>query len=116
MVSINRVIELMSIEQECVSRDCDRNCAACDLVQEQHELIEAYSSVIELLYNIGFLLGDISQRSNKRYSYYIHTVICYSYGIKPMSRIKFLLWYAKNHTSADREYSKLLEKLGVVNE
>lgn len=115
MISINRLIELMSIEHECVSRDCDRNCDVCDLVQDRHELIDAYSSVVGLLYNIGFLLGDISQRNNKRYSYYVHTVICDLYGIRPMSRIKFMLWYAKNHTSADREFSKLLEKLGVAN-
>lgn len=114
MLSINRLIHLLSVEQECVGRDCDRNCTVCDLVQDQHELIETYASVIELLYSVGFLTGEISQDNTPRYSYHIYRTLCELRKTKPMSRIKFAFWYAKNYQSADREYSKLLERLGVA--
>lgn len=45
----NEVIKYLKIERECVSRDCDRNCGYCDLVQEQKTLLEAYNSAIALL-------------------------------------------------------------------
>lgn len=38
-----RMLELLLIERECVMSDCDRNCAACSLVQEQDELVEMYT-------------------------------------------------------------------------
>lgn len=48
-MELQRVIDLLSIECECVSRDCDRNCAACDLVQEKNELISAYRHAIRTI-------------------------------------------------------------------
>ena len=45
----NEVIKYLKIERECISRDCDRNCGECDLVQEQDALLEAYNSAIALL-------------------------------------------------------------------
>ena len=45
----NEVIKYLKIERECISRDCDRNCGKCDLVQEQETLLEVYNSVIALL-------------------------------------------------------------------
>jgi hypothetical protein len=46
----DRLIELMKIELECVSREnCDRNCSNCELVQQREELIDAYKSVINVL-------------------------------------------------------------------
>lgn len=47
----NEVIKYLKIERECISRDCDRNCGECDLVQEQETLLEAYNSAIALLEN-----------------------------------------------------------------
>lgn len=47
----NEVIKYLKIERECISRDCDRNCGKCDLVQEQETLLEAYNSAIALLEN-----------------------------------------------------------------
>ena len=47
-----RVIELLSIERECVARNesgCDRDCAHCDLVQETAELLEMYSAAIAII-------------------------------------------------------------------
>ena len=43
-MTLERAIELMSIEQQCVERSnmCDRNCFVCELVQDDAELIEAY--------------------------------------------------------------------------
>jgi hypothetical protein len=45
----NEVIHILEIERECISRDCDRNCGQCDLVQEQETLLDAYNSAISLL-------------------------------------------------------------------
>ena len=45
------VIKYLKIERECISRDCDRNCGYCDLVQEQETLLDAYNSAIALLEN-----------------------------------------------------------------
>ena len=47
----NEVIRILKIERECISRDCDRNCGYCDLVQEQETLLDAYNSAIALLEN-----------------------------------------------------------------
>lgn len=45
----DEVIKYLKIERECISRDCDRNCGQCDLVQEQEILLDAYNSAIVLL-------------------------------------------------------------------
>ena len=50
---IERMIELLKIEHECILRntrgDCDRNCADCELVQDDGELDEMYTNVIFIL-------------------------------------------------------------------
>ena len=43
------VIHILQIERECISRDCDRNCGYCDLVQEQETLLNAYDSALAFL-------------------------------------------------------------------
>jgi hypothetical protein len=43
------VIHILEIERECISRDCDRNCGQCDLVQEQETLLKVYDEAIRLL-------------------------------------------------------------------
>lgn len=52
-MTIQRMIELLEIEHECMLRGahdaCDRNCADCELVQDDGELHEMYASVIALL-------------------------------------------------------------------
>ena len=49
-MTINRQIELLKIERECVQRNhdgrCDRDCANCELVQTDTELMEMYDEVI----------------------------------------------------------------------
>lgn len=41
----------MRIEKQCVQRGsyCDRDCAHCDIVQDDKELIEAYEEVDNIL-------------------------------------------------------------------
>ena len=39
MADIEKVIKGLQIERECVSRDCDRNCGQCDLVQDRDWLL-----------------------------------------------------------------------------
>ena len=46
-MNTERIIELLSIERECVSRDCNRDCGACELVQDRKELLTMYDAVIE---------------------------------------------------------------------
>lgn len=52
-MTIERMIELLEIEHECILRgshdDCDRNCADCELVQDDGDLHEMYTDVIALL-------------------------------------------------------------------
>ena len=51
-MTINRMIELLEIEQQCVtrkSRDNCYNCNLCDLVQSDLELQEMYAGVIAIL-------------------------------------------------------------------
>lgn len=39
----------LQIEKECVSRDCDRNCGICDLVQDRDWLLSVYDDAIALI-------------------------------------------------------------------
>ena len=52
-MTIERMIELLKIEHECMLRashnDCDRNCDKCELVQDDNELHEMYMNVIDIL-------------------------------------------------------------------
>lgn len=111
LLDINSLIQIMSEEQ----RNVNDKCSNCVLVKRQRNLQEAYASVIELLYSIGFLTGEISQDNTPHYSYYIYRTLCDLCGVRPMSKIKFAFWYAKNYKSANSYFQKLLEKLGVAN-
>ena len=48
-----RMIELLETEHECMLRashnDCDRNCENCELVQDDNELHEMYTNVINIV-------------------------------------------------------------------
>lgn len=52
-MKIDRVKELLKLEAQCVERnaahDCDRNCAKCDLVQDDLELLEMYGMALKEL-------------------------------------------------------------------
>ena len=52
-MTIQRMIELLEVEHECMLRgahdDCDRDCANCELVQDDGDLHEMYTDVIALL-------------------------------------------------------------------
>lgn len=45
----SKVITGLRIERECVSRDCDRDCANCDIVQERDWLLLVYDNAIRML-------------------------------------------------------------------
>ena len=55
-MTIDRMIELLEIEHECMLRashdDCNRNCADCLIVQDDDELHEMYTNVIYLMNKI----------------------------------------------------------------
>ena len=52
-MTVERMIELLEIEKECVLRnasgECNRYCAGCDLLQDDTELHEMYTGAIALL-------------------------------------------------------------------
>lgn len=52
-MELKRMVDLLKIERECVRRnsdgECDRDCANCDIVQIDTDLLEMYDSVIEKL-------------------------------------------------------------------
>ncbi len=52
-MTIQRMLELLEIEHECMLRgshdDCDRNCADCELVQDDGDLHEMYTDIIAML-------------------------------------------------------------------
>ena len=49
MMDRETIVKGLEIERECVSRDCDRDCGKCDLVQERDWLLSVYDGALELL-------------------------------------------------------------------
>lgn len=49
----DEVLHGLRIERECVSRDCNRDCANCDIVQERDWLLQVYDNAINLIENYG---------------------------------------------------------------
>lgn len=47
----DEIIRGLRIERECVSRDCNRDCANCDIVQERDWLLQVYDGAIEVIEN-----------------------------------------------------------------
>lgn len=45
----NEAKKYMLIEKECINRDCDRDCANCDIVQNVEDLNNAYNIAINAL-------------------------------------------------------------------
>ena len=41
--------KFMLIEKECINRDCDRDCANCDIVQKVEDLNNAYDMAVNAL-------------------------------------------------------------------
>ena len=48
-MELKRMYELLNIERECIMRQCDRDCANCDLVQNESELILMYNILITMI-------------------------------------------------------------------
>lgn len=48
-----RTAELMHTELACVSRECNRHCENCDLVQDRDELIVAFHEAIRVLETVA---------------------------------------------------------------
>lgn len=43
------VKQVIETELRCVQSNCDRDCAKCELVMDQNEIVNAYKQVIEML-------------------------------------------------------------------
>lgn len=65
-MTLNRMIELLEIEHECMLRashdDCDRKCEDCVLVQDDYDLHEMYTNVIAIIDNLQKLPEVLSRR------------------------------------------------------
>ena len=45
----NEAKAFLEIEKQCINRNCDRNCAKCDIVQKVEDLNSAYDTAIKAL-------------------------------------------------------------------
>lgn len=45
----NEAKAFLEIEKQCINRNCDRNCAQCDIVQKIEDLNSAYDAAIKAL-------------------------------------------------------------------
>lgn len=43
------MIKVLKNERECVSRDCEYDCAECDLVLPREQILETYGNLLEML-------------------------------------------------------------------
>ena len=43
------MIKVLENERECVSRDCEYDCAKCDLVLPREQILETYNDLLEML-------------------------------------------------------------------
>ncbi len=62
----NEAKTFMKIEKECINRNCDRNCAHCDIVQKVEDLNNAYDTAIQALEEVQQYrqIGKISTCKN----------------------------------------------------
>jgi hypothetical protein len=49
MPDLEKAIQWLEIERECVGRDCDRDCGQCDLAQDRETLLSACDDALSLL-------------------------------------------------------------------
>lgn len=74
-MTIQRMIELLEIEHECMLRgahdDCDRNCSDCELVQDDEELHEMYTNVIAILKEHEAHVLTLDEAVNGNHVYYV---------------------------------------------
>ena len=52
------ILRGLRIERECISRDCDRDCANCDIVQERNWLLQIYDGAIHILEELDGKYND----------------------------------------------------------
>ena len=69
----------MLIEKECINRDCNRDCANCDIVQNVEDLNNAYDVAIQALEKQIPKQIDISKGESKKHYY---CPVCYKWLIK----------------------------------
>lgn len=44
-----KILHVLKTERECVSRDCNRDCANCELSLEREEILSVYDALIAML-------------------------------------------------------------------
>lgn len=65
-------ISFLKIERECVSRNCDRNCGACDLAQDREKLLSAFDCAIQYMteHTESYLPRLEWHRNQRKWLYY----------------------------------------------
>ena len=77
----------MLIEKECINRDCNRDCANCDIVQDVEDLNNAYDVAINALKKQEKIKEAFTHYSFSGYKFDVYNV-CMS----ALSEIKSILW------------------------
>jgi len=93
-----RMIELLKIEHECMRRgahnECDRDCAKCELVQDDRELDEMYTGVVALLKEQEAKTGKWIPVTNGRGG--LECSICHDYAPSYQNGTEYLSKYCPN--------------------
>lgn len=104
----NEAVKYIQIEKECINRDCDRNCAKCDIVQEVDDLNSAYDAAIKALEEVQQYraIGKVSTCQNA-------VEICRAMidrGIEP-DNIKEYIAFEDNLVQKGYDLKRLLEMM-----
>lgn len=91
-MKLQKVIDILKTEKKCVeragtstmNRGCDRNCADCDLVLDDKEILTAYKIAIQHMEQINRTLFGKGQKYTKEQHEYCgdcnHAEMCSWYG------------------------------------
>jgi len=71
--NLNLILNVMKTERECVSRNCDRDCAKCDLVMDSDSILLTYDEIINHLTPVK-PIENVSFMKSK------HTCLCGNCG------------------------------------
>lgn len=104
----NEAKTFLKIEKECINRNCDRNCAQCDIVQKIEDLNSAYDAAIKALEEVQQYraIGKVSTCQNA-------VEICRAMierGIEP-DNIKEYIAFEDNLVQKGYDIKRLLEMM-----
>lgn len=57
-LNLEHMKQVLKTEQECVRRDCNRDCGNCDLVMDSNDILQAYEKLIMLVEQVESLKSE----------------------------------------------------------